>query len=158
MTMNFSAPAAPQSAELEQRHYTCLAQLRSLLTHQEVASNAVRSDAALDMISCLRDEASPTQVLQAFCRLRQTCEPVCYLILFRLRRWLESEMCVTIGEGAPQPLDLSFRTMNRIVQHYRRQQWEWSQSNHTWRSMRPEFHWKHALANRAVRGETAMAV
>jgi len=153
--MNFPTSASSPSL-LEQRHYACLAQLMSLLSHQEVASHPVRSDAALDMISCLRDDASPAKVLQAFCRLRQTCEPVCYLILFRLRRWLENEMCVTIG-GAQLPLDLSFRTMSRVLQNYRRQQWEWSETNHSWRSLRPEFHWKHSAPRHEWHGDLEMA-
>ena len=133
---------APVSNLSEARRFTCVAQLRSLLSHGEVTADQQRSDAALDMISSLREEASPLRVLRAFCQVRRTCEPVCYLILFRLRRWLESQIVVKVAGGGIQALDLSFQSIERVTQEYRRRQWEWSDGSEPLNSIQVAYRWK----------------
>lgn len=123
------APVAPGTTPPSHPFFVGLAHLRSLLAHEEVAESAERTDAVLDMISVLLHQRPAAQALRAFCAVRQSCEPACYLALYRLRRWLESQIAVRVGTGNWRPLDLRFRSHALVVKHYQREAWEWQEAD-----------------------------
>lgn len=131
------------SHEVNHPHFLGLAHLRSLLTHEEVAASAERTDAVLDMISVLLQDGSARHAVQAFCKVRETCQPVCYMALFRLRRWLEQEVTVRVNHGGWRSLELSFANYQRLVQNLRREAWEWSDSEVPAQHLEVRFSWKH---------------
>ncbi len=142
-----------------QPHFVGLAALRSLLTHEDIAASPERMDAVLDMISALLKDDSCRRVVQSFCRVRQACEPVCYLQLFRLRRWLEKEIVVRANGHEWLDLNLAFSDYRRIVQHYQRHAWEWDEecTASRWQDIPILFDWaEHAHAVQAA--EMAAAV
>lgn len=131
-------------------HFLGLAHLRSLLNHEEVAASSVRTDAVLDMISALLQGGAARQVVQAFCKVRETCQPVCYLALFRLRRWLEDQAEIRVNHGGWQSLELTFTNYRRLVQNYRREAWEWSDGSIPVQDLEVRFSWKLPVSARAA--------
>jgi hypothetical protein len=134
-------------------HFLGLAHLRSLLAHEEVAASSERTDAVLDMISVLLQGGAARQAVQAFCKVRETCQPVCYLALYRLRRWLESQAEIRVNHGGWQPLELNFKNYRRLVQNYRREAWEWSDGTVPAQEFEVRFSWKQPVPMRT--GEVA---
>ena len=118
-----------------------MAHLRSLLSHDEVSNHPERTDAVLDVISLLLRESSAKKVVQAFCRARLLCEPVCYLALFRLRRWLEQQVTVKIDGEHAQALNLSFKSYRKMVQNYQREAWESSDESDAMENVYVSFQW-----------------
>ena len=148
-----SQVSAPSQVTLGVRHphFLGLAHLRSLLTHEEVATSAERTDAVLDMISVLLQNGPARQAIQAFCKVREVCQPVCYLALFRLRRWLEQAAEVRVDHGRWQSLELSFVNYRRMVQNYRRNAWEWSDAdaNVPVQNLEVRFSWKLPVSTKS---------
>ncbi|TLD72819.1 hypothetical protein FEM03_01740 [Phragmitibacter flavus] len=134
--------AANATVGVNHPHFLGLAHLRSLLTHEEVAASSVRTDAVLDMISVLLQGGPARQAVQAFCTVRETCQPVCYLALFRLRRWLEDQAEIRVNHGGWQSLELTFTNYRRLVQNYRREAWEWSDGSVPVQDLEVRFSWK----------------
>lgn len=138
-----STPAQTDAPKvLQHPHFVGLAHLRSLLTHEDVVGSASRTDAILDMISVFLTGGSCRNAVQTFCRVRRECQEVCYLSLFRLRRWMESHVMVRVNHGDWQSLDLSFQDYRKVVQNYRRQFWEWQDSAGEESSVEVRFAWK----------------
>ena len=133
--------AAPGLATASHPHFVGLALLRSLLGHEEVSQNARRSDAVLDMITVLLRQGQAKSVLKAFCQVRVACGPVCYLAIFRLRRWMEQEMMVKVGGNGWEPLKLAFADSRRVIQSYQRQAWEWDASGSKMDDISVTFAW-----------------
>jgi len=125
MTLSSPIKAAPGLATAEHPYFVGLALLRSLLAHDEVAQDSRRSDAVLDMITILLRQGQAGAVVRAFSKVRQACGPVCYLAIFRLRRWLEQQVMVRAGEKDWEPVKLAFADYRRVVQGYQREAWEW---------------------------------
>lgn len=148
--MTLVSPLSPKSLRLanpDHPRFVGLALLRSLLLHEDVASSPTRSDAVLDLIGLLLRDAPARQVVKAFCLLRQQCGSVCYLAIFRLRRWLEKEVVVKAGADAVwQPLELAFQTFPRMNQHYRRQVWERNLVTDSWEQIPVDFAWDYSEA------------
>jgi hypothetical protein len=128
-------------ADPDHPRFVGLAILRSLLAHEEVASQPQRSDAVLDLIALLLRDAPASAVVRAFCRVRRHCAPVCYLAIFRFRRWLEQQIVVKAAAGSWQPLSLAFPDFRRIEQHYRRDAWEAESDPQNWRAVCVDFAW-----------------
>lgn len=143
--------APPRVVSVGHPHFLGLAHLRSLLNHEEVSSSAIRTDAVLDMISVLLQEGPSRKAVEAFCRVRGVCQPVCYLALFRLRRWLEQAVLVRVNHGAWRNLDLSFQNYRNLVQNYRRQVWEWSDDPSMPQQLEVRFAWKTPSPQPALR-------
>jgi hypothetical protein len=118
-----------------------LALLRSLLLHEEVAADSRRTDTVLDLIALLLRDAPAASVVKSFCSVRRECEPVCYLAIFRLRRWLEEQIVVHCATGPWQPLSLAFQEYRRIEQDYRRQAWESALDSRDWNTVPVVFAW-----------------
>jgi hypothetical protein len=93
------------------------------------------------MIGLLLRDAPAASVIRAFCRVRRRCSPVCYLAIFRLRRWLEQQVVVKTGNSGWHPLTLAFRDRERIEQHYRRSAWESSRAAGDWDTVTVDFAW-----------------
>ena len=144
MSMTLVTPSlrSLRLASPDHPRFVGLALLRSLLTHEDVASQPNRSDAVLDLIALLLRDAPAKQVVKAFCRVRQQCGDVCYLAIFRLRRWLEQQMVVKTTDGPWLSLDLSFKDFRRIEQHFRRHAWESGQDEaSSWNTEVIDFAW-----------------
>ncbi len=123
--MTLSNPKlSPALANTQHPHFVGLALLRSLLGHEEVASDAAKSDAVLDMIAVLLRQGTAKAALETFYQMKRVCGPVCYLAQFRLRRWLEQQVRVCTGEGGWLPVELGFADFRRLVQDCRRKEWE----------------------------------
>lgn len=135
---------SPRLANPDHPRFVGLALLRSLLLHEEVATNATRSDAVLDLIGLLLRDAPAASVVKAFCRVRRICGPVCYLAIFRLRRWLEQQVVVKAGRSVWEGLSLAFGDIRRIEQHYRRQAWEAQRMSCDWDNIPLSFAWNCA--------------
>jgi hypothetical protein len=105
-------------------YFVGLALLRSLMTHEEVLNFPHRTDAALDMIALLQRQAPAQQVVQAFGNLRQALGPMCYMPVFRLRRWLEQQVRVQTLDGEWEPLQLTFTDFRRLVRRLQHRVWE----------------------------------
>ena len=146
MTLAHSTSKSLRLASPDHPRFVGLALLRSLLTHEDVATQASRSDVVLDLIALLLRDAPAKQVVKAFCRVRRQCGAVCYLAIFRFRRWLEQQIVVKIAGGRWQPLDLSFQDFRRIEQHYRRHAWETRASEAVaWEAEVLDFAWNYAV-------------
>ena len=128
-------------ASTQHPHFVGLAQLRSLLAHEDVASDSAKSDAVLDMIAVLLRQGSARSVVEAFCRMRKVCGSICYMAQFRLRNWLEKQVMVRTGEAGWQPLALGFGDFRRIVQAYRHKEWEWQETAGSWSEIEVIFAW-----------------
>jgi len=128
MTQASSFKAAPGLATTSHPHFVGLALLRSLLAHDEVSQDARRSDAVLDMIAILLRQGQAKSVVSAFCQVRQACGSVCYLAIFRLRKWLEQQIMVKAGDGEWESVQLTFGDSRRVIQSYQRSAWEWDDS------------------------------
>jgi len=105
-------------------YFVGLAHLRSLLLHEEILGDEVKTDAVLDVIGLLLRQAPAGHVVKAFCRMRRVCGRACYLALYRLRRWMEGEIMVRVGYRAWQPLELKFVHFRKVIQDYSRAEWE----------------------------------
>lgn len=147
---------ASRLANPDHPRFVGLAQLRSVLAYEDVAKSPTRSDAVLDMIGLLLRDAPASSVVKAFCRVRSQCESVCYLAIFRLRRWLEKEIVVKTGEGSWQALSLAFPDFRRIEQAYRRQAWELEDESQDWQAVSVDFAWNYMAGDEA--SETAVQV
>jgi len=125
--MNHNLPISklPDLATADHPHFVGLALLRSLLIHDEMVMHQSRADAVLDLVGLLLRQAPASRVVQSFCEVRELCGPVCYMAIFRLRRWFEGQIMVKIGQDDWQTLDLSFRNYQRLLRSHRRQCWEW---------------------------------
>lgn len=156
MTLGSPLSKCRRTATPDHPRFLGLAQLRSLLAHDEVVGNVLRSDAVLDLIGLLLRDAPALAVVRAFCRVRRLCGSVCYLAIFRLRRWLEEQIVVKSGRSSWQPVTLAFQDLGRIEQHYRRQAWELSPGAGDWRAVPVVFAWAYAEAGQ-VRPEAATA-
>jgi hypothetical protein len=73
--------------------------------------------------------------------VRRACGSVCYLAIFRLRRWIEQQMLVMVGSAGWQPLSLAFGDSRRIEQHYRRLAWETAPDSGDWETIPVSFAW-----------------
>lgn len=148
--LNHPGSAGLGGSEVEHPHFLGLAHLRSLLAHEEVATSTERTDAVLDMISVLLQGGSARQAVQAFCKVRAVCQPVCYMALFRLRRWLEQEVTVRVNHGSWDTLRLSFTDYRRLVQNLRREAWEWSDGDVPLQHLEVRFCWRTQVPLRAA--------
>lgn len=119
----FTAPV-PKLGSESHPYFVGLAHLRSLLMHEEIVHDEVKSDAVLDVIGLLLRQAPAGHVIKAFCRMRLVCGQACYLALYRLRRWMEGEVRVRVGQGAWQALELKFADFRKVQQDYARAEWE----------------------------------
>jgi hypothetical protein len=128
-------------ADPDHPRFVGLAILRSLLAHEEVSSQPRRSDVVLDLIALLLRDAPASSVVRAFCQVRRHCGPVCYLAIFRLRRWLEQQIVAKSANGSWQPLTLAFPDFRRIEQHYRRDAWESESEPQAWGTVSVDFAW-----------------
>ena len=144
MTLVAPLPKNPRLANPDHPRFVGLALLRSLLLHEEVATDATRSDAVLDLIGLLLRDAPAASVIRAFCKARRASDSICYLANFRLRRWLEQQMVVKAGRSGWQPLSLAFGDLRRIEQHYRRQAWEAERMSCDWNTIPVSFAWNCA--------------
>jgi|GEM_PF-2481302 len=142
----------------DQPHFLGLAHLRSLLSHDEVACSGERTDSVLDMISVLLQEGPARKTVQAFCHVREVCQPVCYLALFRLRRWLEQNIVIRVNHGHWHAMSLSFQNYRKLVQHYRREAWEWNEGETAMQDMEVRFAWKHEIMANEQASADATAV
>ncbi len=122
-------------------HFVGLAQLWSLLAHEDVASDPVKSDAVLDMIAVLLRQGTARSAVEAFCRMKKVCGSVCYMAQFRLRNWLEKQIMVRTGDAGWQPLELGFGDFRRLVQACRHREWEWQETAGSWESIEVVFAW-----------------
>lgn len=137
---------APQTkslrlADTNHPRFVGLALLRSLLAHHEVATHPKRSDAVLDLIGLLLRDAPASVVVRSFCLVRRHCAPVCYLAIFRFRRWMEQQIVVKAGAATWQPLSLAFEDPRRIEQHYRREAWESERGSASWETTPVHLAW-----------------
>jgi len=128
-------------ASTQHPHFVGLAQLRSLLAHEDVASDSAKSDAVLDMIAVLLRQGNARNAVEAFCRLKKVCGSVCYMAQFRLRNWLEKQVMVRTGDAGWQPLELGFGDFRRLVQGYRHKEWEWQEAAGSWEDIEVIFAW-----------------
>jgi hypothetical protein len=128
-------------ASTQHPHFVGLAQLRSLLAHEDVASDSAKSDAVLDMIAVLLRQGTARSAVEAFCRLKKVCGSVCYMAQFRLRNWLEKQVMVCTGDASWQPLQLGFADFRRLVQAYRHKEWEWQETAGSWQDIEVLFVW-----------------
>jgi hypothetical protein len=128
-------------ASTQHPHFVGLAQLRSLLAHEDVASDSAKSDAVLDMIAVLLRQGTARSAVEAFCRLKKVCGSVCYMAQFRLRNWLEKQVMVRTGDAGWQPLQLGFAEFRRLVQAYRHKEWEWQEAAGSWQDIEVLFAW-----------------
>lgn len=128
-------------ASTQHPHFVGLAQLRSLLVHEDVASDSAKSDAVLDMIAILLRQGNARSAVEAFCRLKKVCGSVCYMAQFRLRNWLEKQVMVRTGDAGWQPLELGFGDFRRLVQAYRHKEWEWQETAGSWGEIEVVFAW-----------------
>jgi hypothetical protein len=128
-------------ASTQHPHFVGLAQLRSLLAHEDVASDSVKSDAVLDMIAVLLRQGSARSAVEAFCRMKKVCGSVCYMAQFRLRNWLEKQVMVCTGNAGWQPLELGFSDFRRLLQAFRRREWEWQETAGSWQDIEVVFAW-----------------
>jgi hypothetical protein len=152
MTLASTAPTPKQLrlADPDHPRFVGLALLRSLLAHEDVASQPRRSDVVLDLIALLLRDAPASSVVRAFCQVRRQCGPVCYLAIFRLRRWLEQQIVVKTGPGSWQTLTLAFLDFRRIEQHYRRSAWEAEPIAENWDTYPVNFAWNCTSAVEAA--------
>jgi hypothetical protein len=141
MTLAPAAPTRARRATPDHPRFVGLALLRSLLAHEEVCAHSRRSDAVLDLIALLLRDAPAASVVRAFCHLRQHCGPVCYLAIFRFRRWLEAQIVVGTAKSPWQPVSLAFHEHRLIEQHYRRLVWEAAPDICDWDSLPVHFAW-----------------
>ena len=118
------SPAAPKLANENHPYFVGLAHLRSLLIHEDIAHDEDKTDAVLDLIGLLLRQAPAQPTVKAFCRMRRVCGSACYLALYRLRRWLEGQIMVQVGQGDWQSLELKFDRYLRNLQDLRRADWE----------------------------------
>jgi hypothetical protein len=128
-------------ASTQHPHFVGLAQLRSLLTHEDVATDPAKSDAVLDMIAVLLRQGTARSAVEAFCRIKKVCGSVCYMAQFRLRNWLEKQIMVRTGETGWHPLELGFGDFRRLLQACRRKEWEWQEAAGSWESIEVLFAW-----------------
>ena len=115
---------APKLATENHPYFVGLAQLRSLLLHEDIARDEDKTDSVLDVIGLLLRQAPAQPVVRAFCRMRRICGSTCYLALYRLRRWLEGQIMLKVGDHAWQPLELKFTDFRRMMQDCVRAEWE----------------------------------
>jgi hypothetical protein len=156
MTLAPSTSKSLRLASPDHPRFVGLALLRSLLTHEDVASQSVRSDAVLDLIGLLLRDAPAQQVVKAFCKVRRHCGAVCYLAIFRFRRWLEQQIVAKTTTGTWHALDLSFQDFRRIEQHYRRQSWEaGSGGESAWEGVAVDFAWNVEMHSEPAASATA---
>jgi len=141
--MPLAAPLSKSSrlANPDHPRFVGLALLRSLLVHEEVATDSRRTDTVLDLIALLLRDAPAASVVKAFCSVRRQCEPVCYLAIFRLRRWLEQQIVVHCATGPWRPLSLAFQEYRQIEQDYRRHAWESAFDCRDWNRVPVVFAW-----------------
>jgi len=118
------SPSAPKLANENHPYFVGLAHLRSLLVHEDIAHDEDKTNAVLDLIGLLLRQAPAQASVKAFCRMRQVCGSVCYLALYRLRRWLEAQIMVQVGGRDWQPLELKFDSFRRNRQDLCRADWE----------------------------------
>ena len=119
-----------------------IAQLRSLLLQPDIAAMPAHADAVLDVISLLQRGAPAVDVVRHVCLLRELVESICYLPVYRLRRWLETVVIVELPDGETVPLSLDFRNFSRVVQHYRRVAWEHDPEHRTFDGISVIFRWR----------------
>lgn len=132
---------SPGLADTQHPHFVGLALLRSLLSHEDVATDSAKSDAVLDMITVLLRKGTAKGALETFYRMKKVCGPVCYLAQFRLRRWLEQQVMVRTGEAGWQQVVLGFGDYRRMVQACRRQEWENREDEGAWDQIEVVFAW-----------------
>lgn len=118
------SPLARKIATEDHPYFVGLALLRSLLTHEDIVRDEAKTNAVLDVIGLLLRQAPALPVVKAFCRMRRICGSVCYLALYRLRRWVEGQIVLKIGSHGWQPLELKFVDFRRMLQDYGRAEWE----------------------------------
>lgn len=141
MTLAAPLSKSPRLANSDHPRFVGLAQLRSFLLHEDVAGCSARADAVLDLIGLLLRDAPASLVVKAFCRVRRLCSSVCYLAVFRLRRWMEQQIVVKTVDAGWQSLTLAFHDLKRIEQHYRRAAWEDTSIACDWNSLPVDFAW-----------------
>src|SRR5882757_1367932 len=88
---------APKLATENHPYFVGLAHLRSLLLHEDIVQDEDKMNAVLDVIGLLLRRAPAQPVVKAFCRMRRICGSVCYLALYRLRRWVEGQIVLKVG-------------------------------------------------------------
>lgn len=158
MTLAPSTSKSLRLASPDHPRFVGLALLRSLLTHEDVASQSIRSDAVLDLIGLLLRDAPARQVVKAFCKVRRHCGAVCYLAIFRFRRWLEQQIVAKTTASSWQTVDLSFQDFRRIEQHYRRQSWESDAINESsWETCAVDFAWSVEAHSEAAENQVVVA-
>lgn len=132
---------SPGLATTQHPHFVGLALLRSLLSHEDVASDSAKSDAVLDLIGLLMRQGTAKNVLEAFYRMKKVCGHVCYLSQFRLRRWLEQQIRVHTGDAGWQQVELGFPDFRRLIQTCRHREWEWREDATDWEQIEVLFAW-----------------
>lgn len=118
-----------------------IAFLHSLMGNEDIAKDPRKVDVVLDLMGLLNSEAAPQKVLRQFYKVRNLCESVAYLPMFRLRKYLESQVQVSVDGEVQGKVDLAFRQFRWMYEAYQQKGWEFSEWNEDSSNIWVRFHW-----------------